>query len=141
VRSLFAELAGDGGVQPHRLSPKGHPELDLLTADGWLRHAHRDVEANGARLPAEMSALLCSMRIDRDKWTRPVDPYGRLPWDLVGGFLCDVLQTIGGEFELVPLAFDGAGVVHEGADITPGLTTARDPEEIKEGITCARTRR
>jgi hypothetical protein len=119
--STIVELEGYGGVHPHRLSPKGKPDLDLLDGDWSMRSFPLDDE-DRVMLPAEGVALMEEVGRAHDKAIASPTP---ILADVVAAFLADVLRAVEDGFELVPQFFDEDGVhVGEGVDIAPGLTAA-----------------
>ncbi|WP_157239473.1 hypothetical protein [Catenuloplanes japonicus] len=121
VHSLFVELQGDGGVMPHRLSPKGNPDLDLLDIDQSPRYAYPPDDTDRAKIPADTLTLIDAIRaqeIARHDATGPLS-------EVIAGFVTAILAVIEAGYQLVPQRYDEDGVhLGEGDDIAPGLVEA-----------------
>jgi len=116
VFGLLVNLEGSGGIDPHRLSPKGRPTLDLAEQplhDLWAGGSDggdprvRDLFDQAAKLVAQAQEGAESPREAVDRLTTG---------------LCAMFEE---HYEVVRLFCDGDGdVVEEGDDVTPGLVDA-----------------
>jgi hypothetical protein len=137
VHSVFTELDGDGGIQPHRLTPQSSvvsdlnllPELDLFACeDPNLASAYDHiVEGNHTEMDSEEFAFVDALWFARNETialtpTQPEEDYARRA---VGSLLTEICGIIEAGYVLVPQFFDDEGEFEEeGEDIAPGLTAA-----------------
>lgn len=123
IHSFIVTLEGDGGSEPHRLSPKTNPALDLMDLpDVSLRYPVQD-GGDRTGLPAEAEEFVAGILEVRDlilngEWTGNLDP--------VIAFAEAVCQFIEHRYLLVPLTCDedSGEVCREREDIAPGLAEA-----------------
>jgi len=126
AHSVFVELSGDGGIDVFRLTPKAHPELDLLDLDWLLRHAYslRQVDDPDGPEPA-LDLLRAIHRCQLARQHAAAELGGVLPVESVHRFLAGICRIIEDGYLLVPLHFaDNGQFESEGQDIAPGLTVA-----------------
>lgn len=126
VHSLFTELQGEGGLNPHRLSPNRAPDVDLLDLPWSLEHAYPVTEEQRFTLePGVAVDLLRAIDEEANEaigWayvTKP--PYA----EVIGDFLHRVCLLFERGYRLRSVFIDEDGdVVGEGKDIAPGLSAA-----------------
>lgn len=119
VHSLIVNLEGFGGIQPHRLSPKHIPNLDLLGQSWSLRYP----------VPEGDSQELIAARLfmqgidDAVVEAEALAAVYNLPHrQVLDHFLAAVCRSIEEGYVLVPQFYDEDGEPEsEGDDIAPGL--------------------
>jgi hypothetical protein len=113
VFGVFTALEGYGSLPPHRLSPQGHPDIDLIAYRVHERWPDTHADDPYVRtLLAELATLLrVAQKLDDN------------PHDAMGALLRSVCQLIEDRYELCPVLLDEEDrqVVGEGPDIAPGL--------------------
>lgn len=125
VHSVLVQLDGDGGVQPHRLSPKG-TNVDLFAGEGSPRYAYPPTDDTDGETPAETLAFINALWSIRNRVVDAVpttsDAVTRFA---VGSLLAELCELLEASYELVPQFFDDEGDHEsESVDIAPGLTAA-----------------
>ncbi len=125
VFGLFCDLVGDGGLDPHRLSPKGRPDVDVVITSmhsAWNNPDYFEPEDEAER---EADKLFTAVRAKLGERLATVDQSDLLTVMTV--FAGDVFQIIEDGYELVRQEFDEDGEYlpgQDGPDIAPGLVAA-----------------
>lgn len=128
VRSVFVELDGNGGIQPHRLAPQGNPGIDLFDDNraAFCNFPYLGTGPDALHTDRDALALLAAVSAAREriingaKWDANTDPR-----HAVGALLTAICEIIEAGYVLVPQFYDDDGEFEEeGDDIAPGLTAA-----------------
>ncbi len=113
---LCVGLEGASGLDPHRLSPKGQPDIDIAAPGMHEAWANSTPPARGDYLATERDAFLTQVRKARDAHaTQPDTPGNRV--NDGRALLVDICRIIEDGYTLTP---DDSPDV----DIAPGLTGA-----------------
>jgi hypothetical protein len=129
VHSLFVNLRGHGGIQPHRLSPKGQPAVDFFDLPWSLEHAYPIAEEKLRTLEPQAAVdFLRTVEGAANDVEGAAFRSGSTHREAINDFLLTVCTILERGYELVPLIFDTRGnFVREAGDIAPGLAEAFAP--------------
>lgn len=121
VFGLWNQLEGNGGLDPHRLSPKGRPDVDIVIPgmhSAWNNPDHFKPEGDADRAAAE---LFTAVRAKLGEHQAKATAEKPEPLAAMTALVTDILQIIEAGYELVRQEDVPGG---DGPDIAPGLTAA-----------------